>query len=213
MRSHVFRDRQAAGELLGAEVAKVELLRPVVLGLPRGGVPVAAKVAEALNAPLDVIIVRKLGVPSQPELAMGAIGENGALIVNDQILRAADVSERDLRRVESLERAELDRRLERVRSARPRESVVGRSVVIVDDGIATGATMRAAISVARANGARDVMVATPVAPPDVVDMLRSEANAVVCLSEPDPFWAVGRWYHSFDAVSDEEVLELITSAW
>ena len=194
-------------------MAKVELLRPVVLGLPRGGVPVAAKVAEALNAPLDVIIVRKLGVPSQPELAMGAIGENGALIVNDQILRAADVSERDLRRVESLERAELDRRLERVRSARPRESVVGRSVVIVDDGIATGATMRAAISVARANGARDVMVATPVAPPDVVDMLRSEANAVVCLSEPDPFWAVGRWYHSFDAVSDEEVLELITSAW
>jgi putative phosphoribosyl transferase len=209
---HIFRDRQSAGDLLGAAVAKVELDRPVVLGLPRGGIPVAAKVAQALNAPLDVIVVRKLGVPSHPELAMGAIGENGTIVVNHGVVRAVDVSDRELHQVEIYERAELDRRLESVRSVRPRESVVGRSVVIVDDGIATGATMRAAISVARANAVRDVTVATPVAPPDVVTMLRSEADNVVCLSEPDPFWAVGRWYDNFDPVSDSEVLKLITAA-
>jgi putative phosphoribosyl transferase len=208
----VFRDRQSAGALLGAEVAKVDFDNPVVLGLPRGGLPVAAKVAEALGAPLDVIVVRKLGVPSQPELAMGAIGENGAVIVNHGVVRGARVSESELGQVESHERAELDRRLRRLRSVRPRESVIGRSAVIVDDGIATGATMRAAILVARANGARDVTVATPVAPPEVVEMLRSEADRVVCLAQPDPFWAVGSWYRHFDAVSDEEVLELITAA-
>jgi putative phosphoribosyl transferase len=208
----VFRDRQSAGALLGAEVAKVDLDDPVVLGLPRGGLPVAAKVAQALGAPLDVIVVRKLGVPSQPELAMGAIGEGGTLIVNHGVVRAARVSEHELSRVESHERAELDRRLRSVRSVRSRESVVGRSAVIVDDGIATGATMRAAILVARANGARDVTVATPVAPPEVVEMLRSEADRVVCLAQPDPFWAVGSWYRDFEAVGDDEVLELITAA-
>ena len=212
MDHHVLYDRQSAGALLGLEVAKTALENPVVLGLPRGGVPVAAKVAEALGAPLDVIVVRKLGVPGQRELAMGAVGENGAVVLNDDVVRSAQVTEVELREVESRERQELDRRLRRVRSVRPRESLVGRSAVIVDDGVATGATMRAAIRVARANGARDVIVAAPVAPPDVAEMLRTEADVVVCLAEPEPFWAVGTWYRHFEAVGDDEVVALITAA-
>jgi predicted phosphoribosyltransferase len=197
---------------LGIEVAKTTLENPVVLGLPRGGVPVADQVAEALRAPLDVIVVRKLGVPGQRELAMGAVGENGAVVLNDDVVRGAQVTEAELREVESRERLELDKRLRRVRSVRPRESLVGRTAVIVDDGVATGATMRAAIRVARANGARDVIVAAPVAPPDVAEMLRSEADVVVCLAEPEPFWAVGTWYRHFEAVGDDEVVALITAA-
>lgn len=212
MDRHVFVDRPSAGVLLGVEVAKLDLDNPVVLGLPRGGVPVAAKVAEALGAPLDVIVVRKLGAPYQPELAMGAIGENGTVILNNDVIRDSHVSNEELSQAESRERAELDMRLRQVRSVRPRQTIVGCSVVIVDDGIATGATIRAAIQVARANGAHDVTVATPVAPPEVVEMLKSEADRVVCLAQPHPFWAVGSWYRHFEAVSDDEVLELITSA-
>jgi putative phosphoribosyl transferase len=209
---HVLYDRRTAGALLGIEVAKAGLGDPVVLGLPRGGVPVAAKVAEALHAPLDVIVVRKLGVPGHAELAMGAVGENGAVVLNDDVVRSAHVTDDQMRRVELLERVELDTRLRRVREIRPHESLVGRTAVIVDDGIATGATVRAAIRVARANGARHVAVAAPVAPPDVVELLRSEADTVVCLAEPDPFWAVGNWYRHFEAVSDDEVVALITAA-
>lgn len=205
-------DRRSAGAILGIEVAKADLVNPVVLGLPRGGVPVAAKVAEALGAPLDVIVVRKLGVPHQPELAMGAVGEDGAIVLNDDVVRGAHVTADDMRRVEKRERAEIDTRLLRVRAIRPREPLAGRSAVLVDDGVATGATMRAAIKVARVHGARDVTVAVPVAPPDVVEMLRSEADAVICLAEPDPFWAVGNWYRHFEAVGDDEVVALIVAA-
>ena len=212
MDHHVLYDRRSAGALLGIEVAKTALGNPVVLGLPRGGVPVAAKVAEALHAPLDVIVVRKLGVPRQRELAMGAVGENGAIVLNDDVVRSAQVTVAELREVETRERLELDDRLRRVRAVRPRESLIGRTAVIVDDGVATGATMRAAIRVARANGARDVTVAAPVAPPDVVEMLRSEADVVVCLAEPEPFWAVGTWYRHFEAVGDDEVVALIAAA-
>ncbi|MEP7202288.1 MAG: phosphoribosyltransferase family protein [Ilumatobacteraceae bacterium] len=212
MHSHVFHDRQSAGALLGADVSKTELEHPVVLGLPRGGVPVAARVAEAINAPLDVILVRKLGVPHQPELAMGAIGEDGVVIVNRDVVRASGLSDAAFADAESRERAELDRRLAYVRAIRPREPLVGCSAVIVDDGIATGATIRAAIGVARAHGAREVTVATPVAPADVVVMLRSEADRVVCLAQPDPFGSVGRWYRHFDAVTDREVVAVLSTA-
>ena len=211
MDRYVFEDRLAAGRRLGIEVAKIHLINPVVLGLPRGGVPVAAMVAEAINAPLDVIVVRKLGVPSQPEFAMGAIGENGTRVLNHNVIRASNVSEQALQAVESRERNELDRRLRAIRSVRPRESLVGCAAVIVDDGIATGATMRAAIDVAKASGATTVIVATPVAPPDVVADLRSKADRVICLEEPEPFWAVGTWYRRFDAVSDAEVAEVLSS--
>jgi putative phosphoribosyl transferase len=212
MHRHVFHDRQSAGALLGADVSKAELQQPVVLGLPRGGVPVAARVAEAINAPLDVILVRKLGVPHQPELAMGAIGEDGVVIVNHDVVRATGVGDAAFAEVESRERAELARRLGYVRAVRPREPLAGCSAVIVDDGIATGATVRAAIGVARANGAREVTVATPVAPPEIVEMLKSEADHVICLAQPEPFGSVGRWYRRFDAVSDSEVVELMSMA-
>jgi putative phosphoribosyl transferase len=211
MHRSVFHDRRSAGELLGIEVAKAELDLPVVLGLPRGGVPVAAKVAEAIHAPLDVIVVRKLGVPDQPELAMGAIGEDGVVIVNDDVRRATRVDESEFALVERRERADLDRLLSSMRAVRPRQSLSGSSAIIVDDGIATGATMRAAIQVARASGAGHVSVATPVAPADVVEALRSTADAVVCLAQPAPFGSVGRWYQHFEAVSEAEVLELLSS--
>jgi putative phosphoribosyl transferase len=212
MNRPVFHDRRSAGELLGIELAQAELDMPVVLGLPRGGVPVAAKVAEAIHAPLDVIVVRKLGVPDQPELAMGAIGENGVIIVNDEVLRATRVDENEFAEVERNERAELDRSLSSMRAVRPHQSLSGCTAIIVDDGIATGATIRAAIQVARANGARHVTVATPVAPADVVEALRASADTVVCLAQPAPFGSVGRWYHRFEAVSQAEVLELLSSA-
>lgn len=207
-----FYDRQSAGVLLGIQIAKANLDKPIVLGLPRGGLPVAAKVAETLGAPLDVIVVRKLGVPHRPELAMGAIGEDGVTVLNHDVLRHAHVTDEALRKVELSERAELESSMQRLRSVRARESLTGRSAVIVDDGIATGATMRAAIRVARAHGARDVTAAAPVAPADVVHMLKGVADRVVCLAEPEPFWAVGSWYRHFDAVSDDEVIRLITAA-
>lgn len=212
MHRSVFHDRRSAGELLGIEVAKAELDMPVVLGLPRGGVPVAAKVADAVHAPLDVIVVRKLGVPHQPELAMGAIGEDGVIIVNDEVLRATRVDESEFALVERRERAELDRSLSSMRAVRPHQSLSGCSAIIVDDGIATGATIRAAIQVARADGARHVTVATPVAPADVVEALRSAADTVVCLAQPTQFGSVGRWYDHFEPVSQAEVLELLSSA-
>jgi putative phosphoribosyl transferase len=209
MRRPVFEDRRSAGVLLGAEVAKANLARPVVLGLPRGGVPVAAPVADAIGAPLDVIVVRKLGVPDQPELAMGAIGENGIIIVNNDVVSAIDVGNDVFGKVERREREVLDRSLSSIRAVRPREDLGGCCAIIVDDGIATGATIRAAIQVARANDAQFVVVATPVAPAEVVETLRASADGVVCLAQPDPFGSVGRWYADFDAVSQAEVLELL----
>ena len=212
MDRHVFLDRRSAGALLGIEVAKLALEDPVVLGLPRGGVPVAAMVASAIHAPLDVIVVRKLGVPGQRELAMGAIGENGVVIVNSEIVQATRVSDEDFAAVEHRERATLEETLGSLKSARPERSLAHRSAVIVDDGIATGATVRAAIGVVRAQGVRHVTVATPVAPVDVVEVLASEADDVVCVAQPDPFGSVGRWYDNFEAVSDREVLELLLEA-
>ena len=208
----VFRDRADAGERLGAALGALRSADPVVLGLPRGGVPVAARVASALGAPLDVIVVRKLGAPMQPELAVGAIGEDGVRVVNDDVMRLTGTTAAELARVEERERMVLDRRVAGVRAARPRESLDGRTALIVDDGIATGATMRAAVQVARAHGARRVVVAAPVAPPEVVDMLGRVADEVVVLDEPANFEAVGKWYRHFDVVTDEAVVELLLEA-
>ena len=212
MDRHVFHDRRSAGALLGAEVAKLALEDPIVLGLPRGGVPVAAMVAKAIRAPLDVIVVRKLGVPDQPELAMGAIGENDIVIVNKAIIHATSVTEEELAEVQRRERATLDRTLSSLRPSRPNQVLADRSAVIVDDGIATGATVRAAIGVVRAQGVKEVVVATPVAPVEVVEILANDADIVVCLARPDPFGSVGRWYRNFEAVSDTEVFESLVEA-
>jgi putative phosphoribosyl transferase len=185
---------------------------PLVVGLPRGGVPVAFEVARALDAPLDVIVVRKLGVPFQPELAMGAVGEGGTRVVDERIVAAAGLSPAELALVEERERAEVGRRTLRFRGARPPLSLSGRVVVIVDDGLATGSTARAACQAARAKGAARIVLAVPVAPADTVVRLCSEADEVVALQTPEGFSGVGHWYQDFTQTSDQEVLDLLESA-
>lgn len=184
----------------------------VVLGLPRGGVPVAYEVSKSLGAPLDVIVVRKLGVPYMPEVALGAIGEAGIRIVNTDMLSMAGVSAEELGTVEKRERAELDRRVRMFRGHRGRIPLNGRVAVIVDDGIATGATARAAAQVARAQGAARVVVAIPVAPSDVFVRLRPEADEVIVVETPRRFQAIGEFYLDFSPISDAEVVSLLERA-
>jgi putative phosphoribosyl transferase len=172
-------------------------------------VPVAFEVARALGAPLDVIVVRKLGVPWQPELAMGAIGEGGVRVVNEEVMRITDLSERELAAIEARERPELVRRARRFRGDRQREPLDGRTVVIVDDGIATGSTARAACHVARAHGAGRVVLAVPVAPPDWTSRFAGDADELIALETPEPFRAVGQAYQDFSQTTDAEVLECL----
>jgi putative phosphoribosyl transferase len=207
-----FRDRTDAGRQLAAELQDLRTQDVVVLGLPRGGVPVAYEVAHALGAPLDVIVVCKLGVPSQPELAMGAIGEDGVRILNQSVLGSIGVSGADLAAVEQREREELERRARRFRRMRPRVALLGRTAVVVDDGIATGSTARAACQVARALGAARVLMAVPVAPPSSVAALAGAADSVVCIETPRRFFAVGQWYEDFSQTSDDEVVTLLHMA-
>ena len=184
----------------------------VVLGLPRGGVPVAYEIARALGAPLDVILVRKIGLPAQPELAMGAIGEDGVRVVNDDVVLAERVSDQQFGGVEERERAELARRADRYRAGRPRLPLTGKNAIVVDDGIATGSTARAACQVARAHGAARVVLAVPVAPRASIGALASVADEVVCAEVPEPFLAIGQWYQDFAQTSDEEVVNLLRRA-
>jgi putative phosphoribosyl transferase len=184
----------------------------IVLGLPRGGIPVGYEIARALGSPLDVILVRKVGLPVQPELAMGAIGEDGVRLVNTEVVQAERVSEREFAEVEQRERAELHRRAERYRLDRPRAMVAGRTAIVVDDGIATGSTARAACQVARAHGAARVILAVPVAPRGTVAALGQVADQVVCLESPEPFYAIGQWYQDFSQTSDAEVVRLLRAA-
>ncbi|MFM8303241.1 MAG: phosphoribosyltransferase family protein, partial [Actinomycetota bacterium] len=204
-----FRDRRDAGRRLAAALAFLRDDEPVVVGLPRGGVPVAAEVADALDAPLDVIVVRKLGVPFQPELGMGAIGEDGVRVLNDDVVRMARVSPEEIAEVEQRERAELERRARRFRGDRGAVPLTGRTVILVDDGIATGGTARAAIEVARAHGASRVVLAVPVAPPETVTAMAAIADDVVCLETPAAFSAVGQWYQDFTQTPDAEVVRLL----
>lgn len=205
-----FEDRVDAGRQLARRLAAREWSDAVVLGLPRGGVPIAAEVARALGAPLDVLIVRKVGVPWHPELAMAAVGEEGAVVRNEAVIAASGVSRGELARGEERERAEVERRALRFRGGRAPQALSGRTALIIDDGIATGASMRAACAIARARQASRIVVATPVAPPDVVDALRSDADEVVCLNVPDEFMAVGLYYVDFRQTEDAEVERLMT---
>ncbi|MDX6348057.1 MAG: putative phosphoribosyl transferase [Streptomyces sp.] len=207
-----FIDRADAGRRLAEKLPHLRSENPVVLGLPRGGVPVAYEVARALHAPLDIVVVRKLGVPYHRELGFGAIGEGGARVVSDDIVRMTHVSRDDLEEVERHEEAELGRQAHRFRDGRSRTDLRGRTVIVVDDGVATGATALAACQVVRAQGAARVVVAVPVAPPDAVAALRVEADAVVCLHAPASFFAVGEWYRDFSQTGDEEVSALLKRA-
>jgi putative phosphoribosyl transferase len=207
-----FLDRSDAGRRLADRLLHLRGADVAVLGLPRGGVPVAAEVARALGAPLDVILVRKLGVPVQPELGMGAIGEGGVRIINSEVVAIAHVTDAEIAAVEKRERAELDRRARRFRGDRRRTPLAGRTAVIIDDGIATGSTARAACQVARAQGSVRVVLAVPVAPPSARSALAADADEVICLETPGHFLAIGEWYRDFSQTSDQEVVSLLRRA-
>ncbi|MGV0652548.1 alpha/beta family hydrolase [Mycolicibacterium thermoresistibile] len=207
-----FDDRVDAGRRPAERLASFRGRDVVVLGLPRGGVPVAFEVARALRAPLDVLVVRKLGVPFQPEPAFGAIGEDGVRVVNDAVVRRTRLTRADMAAVERRERAELQRRSERYRGGRSRIPLSGRVAVIVDDGVATGATAKAACQVVRAEGAARVVLAVPVGPPDVAERFAGYADEVVCLQTPPFFSAVGQGYRNFTQTSDDEVIALLRRA-
>jgi putative phosphoribosyl transferase len=211
-----FLDRADAGRRLASLLAGLPTIErgagSVVVGLPRGGIPVAYEIARALDAPLDVILVRKIGLPAQPELAMGAIGEDGVRIVNQDVVRAERVSERQFAEVEELERAELIRRAERYRAEHPRVPLAGKTAIVVDDGIATGSTARAACQVARAHGAARVVLAVPLAPQASLNALASVVDDVVCAEVPEPFLAIGQWYLDFTQTADAEVVDLLRRA-
>ncbi|MGN9844013.1 phosphoribosyltransferase family protein [Nonomuraea sp. H19] len=208
----MFADRTDAGRRLSARLHHLRDQDVVVLGLPRGGVAVAFEVAQDLRKPLDVILVRKLGVPFQPELGFGAIGEEGVRVINESIIRVAHLDPDDMDRVEEKERAVLQRRAEQVRTGRSKIPLTGRTAVIVDDGIATGSTARAACQVARAQGASRVVLAMPVCPPEAVERLRSDADEVICLETPADLGGIGLWYHDFRQLGDDEVVELLRRA-
>lgn len=204
-----FENRRTAGAALAPRLVSFTGPDTVVVGLPRGGVPVAAEVARRLGAPLDVLIVRKVGVPFHREVAMGAVGEDGVTVRNDDVIRHAAISEEAFARAERNERDEVERRAARFRRNRPRPSLAGATVVIVDDGIATGATALAAVQVARRHGAGRVVVATPVASPEACALLGRVADDVIVLQSPADFVAVGRWYRDFSETSDDEVERIL----
>ena len=207
-----FDDRVDAGRQLAERLASLRGQDIVVLGLPRGGVPVAFEAAKALQAPLDVLVVRKLGVPFQPEWAFGAIGEGGVRVINDAIVADADLSEEEMAGVEAEQRIELRRRCERFRRGREPIPLAGRTAVIVDDGIATGATAKAACQVAQAQGASRVVLAVPIGGADTVERFAGYADEVVCLQTPAFFYAVGQGYDNFTQTSDDEVIALLDRA-
>jgi putative phosphoribosyl transferase len=208
----MFADRAEAGLLLAGRLEHLRGGPIVVLGLPRGGVPVAGEVARALGAPLDVIVVRKLGVPFQPELGMGAVGEGGVRVINTQVVAAARVSPGELAAVEASELAEVARRALRYRDGRPRVPLDGKVALIVDDGIATGSTARAACQIARELGAARVVLATPVAPSGWQDEIGRDADETIAVITPAPFHAIGQFYGNFSPTSDEEVVACLEQA-
>jgi putative phosphoribosyl transferase len=208
----VFADRADAGQQLAAKLGHLRGEPVVVLGLPRGGVPVAFQVARALGAPLDVIVVRKLGVPFQPELAMGAVGEDGVRVINWEIVRLAEVPEKELAAIGAREQAQVEARAARYRARQARLPLGGRVAVVVDDGIATGSTARAACQIARAHGAARVVLAVPVAPPGWEAGFSGEADELVCVDIPPWFEAIGQFYGDFSQVSDEEVIACLERA-
>jgi predicted phosphoribosyltransferase len=208
-----FRDRKEAGRLL-AETLATYANRPdvIVLALPRGGVPVAYEVARTLNVPLDVLPVRKVGVPGHDELAMGAIAPGGVRVLNDEVVAAFSIPDHLIDAVAAKEQQELTRRERLYRGDRPPPDVRGKTVILIDDGLATGATMLAAVKALRQQQAGRVVVAVPIASPETCDQIRGKVDDIVCAVTPEPFYAVGLWYEDFSQTSDEEVRDLLSRA-
>lgn len=210
--TQTYEDRRDAGRQLAGKVAELELDDPVVLGLPRGGVPVAAEVADRLEAPLDVVVVRKVGAPHNPEYGIGAVGEGDVVILNEGPMGQLGLSRDDLQDSIESEQDELKRRVDRYRQGRDAVRLDGRSVVVVDDGLATGVTATAAARVLRARGVEYLVLAIPVGPPDNVQEVGTHYDDVVVLQTPASFRAVGMWYREFGQTTDEEVVELLEQA-
>lgn len=208
----MFKDRSDAGRQLASRLARYTALEPVVVGLPRGGLPVAAEVADRLGAPLDIIVVRKIGLPWQPELGIGAVAEGGIRVLNDVLVEEVGIEPIELEAATARERVELARRVHRYRGERSAVPVDGRVVIVVDDGLATGYTARAAIEAIRRGGARRVILAVPVAPEDSVAAMRGVADEVVVVDTPPRFFAIGDFYEDFAQTSDEEVVSLLERA-
>lgn len=205
-----FLDRTEAGRLLAAQLVEYADRSDVwVLGLPRGGVPVAYEIAQALNLPLDICLVRKLGVPGQPELAMGAIASNDVMVMNHEIFKSLDIAPSALQQVVGTEKQELQRRERAYREHRPEPDLQEKTVILVDDGIATGSTLRAAIAILRQKNPQEIVVAVPVAPFSACESLRAIVDKVVCLSTPEPLNSIGMWYVDFSQTSDQEVRYLL----
>lgn len=212
--SRGFPDRFAAGRSLARALAGYrDEPGLLVLGLPRGGVPVAHEVAEAFNAELDVLVVRKLGVPWQPELAMGAVSSSGVAVLNEELIRQLGISKDDLDKVTQQETAEVNRRERLYRGGRPEPELAGRTVILVDDGIATGSTMKAGVQALKKAGAGKVVVAVPVAPAGAREEFEGLADDFVAVIEPGNMMAVGAWYLDFGQTRDKEVGELLASHW
>lgn len=209
----LFQDRKEAGRYLAEKLKEYAGRKDVIiLALPRGGVPVAFEVATVLNLPLDIFLVRKLGVPGHEELAMGAIASGGVRVLNEQIVRELGIPDEAIAAVAAQEQSELDRREKVYRKNMPSLDVKEKSVILIDDGLATGASMRAAALALRQLKAKEVIVAVPVAAPDTCETFRSEVDHVVCAKTPEPFFGVGMWYENFSQTTDEEVIELLEKA-
>jgi putative phosphoribosyl transferase len=209
----MFRDRQHAGEALAAGLAKYrQQAKLLVMGLPRGGVPLASIVAKELSAPLDICLVRKLGVPWQPELALGAVADGGVRVLDAELVRQCELKPGEIETMVQNAQREIARRHALYRGDLPPEKIQGRTVIIVDDGLATGSTMFAAVRTLRAAGAEKIVVAVPVGPPSTCRALRAEADEVVCIEEHEPFYSVGSWYEDFGQVEDDEVREILARA-
>jgi predicted phosphoribosyltransferase len=209
-----FRNRREAGQRLAGELhAYAGRTDIIVLALPRGGVPVGYEVAITLGAPLDVFVVRKLGLPGHEELAMGALASGGVRVLDEELIRVARVSDTEINRVTAAEEAELERRERRYRGDRPFPDLRGKTAILVDDGLATGSTMRAAVTALRVEGPSRIVVAVPVAAAETCDALRSIADEVICAVMPEPFHAVGLWYDDFSQTTDDEVHELLERSY
>jgi putative phosphoribosyl transferase len=210
----IFENRESAGRMLAEVVAAKALSNPVVLALPRGGVPVGAEIAKVLKAPLDLVMVRKIGVPWQPELAAAAVidGKNPQIVVNEEVCGLADVSRSYIDEAAKRELEEIERRRQLYLKDRPHPEIAGHSVIVVDDGIATGTTVRAVLKALRRKQPKSILLAVPVAPIEAVEALRSEVDAIVCLSTPVPFYGIGLHYADFHQVPDDEVIGYLEQA-
>lgn len=209
MRSGIFRDRVDAGRKLASALADMKDKKPIVLAIPRGGVVVASEVAKALGAPLDIVVTRKIGAPGEPEYALGAVTQEGEVIMNEQAAESIGAGQAYLDSEIARQKEEVKERMRKFRGMRPFPEIKGRVVVIVDDGIATGSSIEAAVMSTRRKDPKEIVVAVPVAPEDAVEALMEEVDRVVCLRTPYPFFAIGEFYSDFDQVEDDEVRRLL----